>query len=286
MIIIFGTRTYFASNKVRQHAFCDHCGNFAAQKSFTAMTFFHLYYIPLIPTQGKRRHHKSCSSCRQELVFEPETHEALSLRVKERSADAIVALHEGQTKFREVAGGEFGENLDVDGGGDAGDELTPCGPFLRGAVDWFFASGEADFCRSVVEQLSHPEHQSIRHMVAGDLAMYESRYDDALSAYHAATGARDADGQPDPAPYMAAGNLLMHTGKLEPAITVYEKLLKDIDDVTWTASVRNTLAGLYFQTRRYREAVETMDALMKQHPELTADRAFMKKYNKAVKKAA
>ncbi len=49
MIIIFGTRPTFRTEKVNQYDFCSQCNQFGKLRSYNATKFFHLYYIPLIP---------------------------------------------------------------------------------------------------------------------------------------------------------------------------------------------------------------------------------------------
>ena len=61
-MIVFGTRNYYKHDSVHHFDICEDCGHAGHLHSYSAVHFFHIYWIPLIPI-GRKRVLDHCPVC-------------------------------------------------------------------------------------------------------------------------------------------------------------------------------------------------------------------------------
>lgn len=288
MVIIWGSRPYFRSNVVVQHGFCEHCDQFAKLKSFDARRFFHLYYIPLIPTQGKRRNHKMCPKCKVSQVIEPEAFETIIRTFKQHSADALVAVLSGDETFRmsavEPDPGAV-ESVDESGGGvpepEDDDEPSDAVSYLHVVQDWIYAAGDAQFCEGIVQKLADPAVRYAREVLAGNLAIMRGNVDAAVEHYAAA-----ADAKPDEAfPVLRRTHLLELKGRPEEVVEGYGRVIELVEDPRERLGPLIRMADQQMTLKRFGDAVTSYERVFEIEPSLASEKPIAKAYKKAKKKA-
>ena len=264
-MIIYGTNTYFRSRKVTQHGFCGACSSFSKMRSYTAMPFFHLYFIPVIPLGGRRRTHKLCAKCNQGQSFVPTDFESMINSLKDRSADAILALKSGEPTF------------DSD---DPNDAPIECVPFLHNVMDWLYASSDAAFCDSMLAQLTEPECKYAQAMLRGALETYRGKVDDAINSYQEASQHNTQLFHPQ----HLRGQLLATKKRYRECTEAFQAAIsRATPDVEY--HLRLELVDIQTVAKQYVEAAANFDWLLAAKPELLSNKDFMKLVTKNKKKA-
>ncbi len=266
MILIFGTRPYFRFKKVTQQGFCAHCDRFAKLYSFNAMRFFHLYYIPLIPTQGRRRNHRTCSKCHACTVFEPQVFENIINSMKEQAADAVIAVQNGESTF---------ENDESEG------EATHCVPFLHSVLDWLYASGNTEFCQGLLSQLSTPNCRYAHALLSAAFATMKGNLDVAIQAY---TDAHNIDKQAVQ-PLQMRAHLLAERRRFDDAIQSYQSALAIAPEPETQFALNFQMVGHLMSTKRYADAVAAYEKILLLRPDLAQNASIVKPMKKAKKYA-
>jgi tetratricopeptide (TPR) repeat protein len=274
MFVIYGTRPYFHSNKVVQHGFCSHCNHFVKATSFDARRFFHLYFIPLIPTEGKRRNHKLCPKCKVSQVFTPEDFNNLILHFKERSADAVIALMDGESTFTETEPG-------VDGQMPDSAEPIQAVPYLFSVFDWLYASGNVGFCEGILQQLTAPKCNYARSMLAANLATMRGDVSGALELYRTAAVAEPAN----PFPVTQQAFLLVAKKMVPDAIEAYKEAIKRTPQPSEQLGLYAQMVDLQMSQKQFPDAVASYEKLIEIEPRLANEKAISKGLAKARKKA-
>ncbi len=265
MYIVFGSRAYFRTNKVVRHGFCLFCNRFAKLQSFDARTCFHLYYIPLIPTEGRRRNHDICSVCSQGQTYEPETFEQIIENFRERSADAIIAL---KNREQTIPSG----NLDQD--------PIECIPYLHSAIDWFYAANDRDFCESILAQLNDPQLRFAQAMTRAALETAQGSIDEAIESYSNAIQANSKS----VAALRSQAQLLGEKKRYDECLAAYQAACAASDEATKYALMLE-LVDFQMTAKKHMEAATTYDWLLQANPDLEDNKKFMKLVNTARKKA-
>lgn len=266
MIIIWGSRPYFRKNKAHQKGFCPHCGRFGGFSSFDAMTFFYLYYIPLIPMSKRKRFHKMCSHCSMTQQIEIESFNDIIQSLKSNSAEAVLAILDGEKTFS--LEGDDSEPIDA-------------ANYLLGAADWLYASGNKDFCVSIVGQLADPVGRFTQAMLLAHMRTMDGKLQEAIDHYNSATQIDASRYEP----YQYKGSLEAETKQLEAAIASYQQVMKKAAEGTTQLSIGLQLVELQKQCKQFVEAVATYDRLLELHPPFANDKSFMKGVAKVKKKA-
>ena len=62
-MIVYGSRMYFKRQVVKSWGSCQFCGNYGKQRSYQAMKFGHVYFIPIIPLGGRAQVLNECANC-------------------------------------------------------------------------------------------------------------------------------------------------------------------------------------------------------------------------------
>lgn len=266
MIIIWGSRPYFRKNKAYQKGFCDNCGRFAGFSSYDAMTFFYLYYIPLIPLSKRKRFHKMCSFCSVAQEIDLESFQHIIQNLKSNSAEAVLALSEGDKTF--CLEGEEAEPTDA-------------ANYLLSAADWLYASGNKDFCVSIVGQLTDGSGRYAQSMLLAYMRTMDGKLQEAIDHYNTATQIDDSRYEP----YQFKGTLEAETKQLDAAIASYQQVMKKSTNGPILLSVALNLAELQKQCKQFAEAAATYDRILELHPPFVNDKSFMKGVAKVKKKA-
>ena len=267
MVILYGVRPYFQTKKVVQHGFCHSCGKLARLKSFNANKFFHLYYIPIIPAGRRKRSHQLCNKCNTFREWMLDEFEAKSLQLKERSADAAVALQEGEEFF--------------DYETQEGETPVPCIEYLQSAMYWLFAAGEAEFCEGLIRQLSGNPCKFANELLSGHLETSKGKFDSAINHFQSATLSDPAS----PQPLQFAGHLLVVRRRRDEAIAAYQSALAKMTETGQKLGLLLELIPLLESAKNYAKAVEAYDQMRELAPAMATDKKFQKVYQKLRKKA-
>lgn len=229
--------------------------------------FFHLYYLPIIPTRGRRRHHKTCPKCNVYQEFDPEAYDQVTQSMKDHAADALVALHSGDSEFL------------IDG--DESGEPAECVGFLHGAFDWLYAAGEKEFCDGLIQQLSSPETKYAREALNGVLETMRGKLKQAIDSFESAASQR-----PDaPYAYQQLGHLLVLRKRRPEAVEAYKKALACTPKDEERLGLLVQLVDEQMATKQFAEAAATYDEIERISPEIAADKTIQKGRKKARKKA-
>lgn len=263
-MLIFGTGNYFRSRKASQRGFCSHCGKYGKFNSWNGMLFFHLYFIPIIPLSSYKRIHKHCKLCDNGLSFPIDKYDAITYKIKEQSAHAILALHEGD---------ETVPNID--------DEPTDPVSFLEGALDWFHSAADKDFSYQLVQQLNRPECKFAEAMVTAYVQMLDGDLNKSAESYQLASRVKPDDYRG----HLRLANILVELKKGDQAIPAYQSAANLADDVNMQVSILLLLAELLTKQKRHADASQAYDRIAQLRPEFVNDKEFSKLASKAKKKA-
>ena len=266
-MIIFGSRAYFRTKRVTQHGFCENCNGFAKLRSYTAMNFVHVYFIPVIPISGRKRNHKMCPKCNTGRELTPDGLEQLLLGLKERSADALVAIQSGDETFGEI-------HLQTE-------QADNCVDFLRGAFDYLYAGGEREFCENIVSSLSGPDAAYPREMLGASLATMDGKIDAAIDRYESAATADSSQH----APHAQRGHLLVVRKRREEAIEAYRRALAITTEPGDQVGLHLQIADEQMTLKNFDQAAESYEAAIAIVPDLASDKAVAKSLKKAKKKS-
>jgi tetratricopeptide (TPR) repeat protein len=267
MIIIWGSRSYFRTNQTKHFGFCPHCNQFAKFKSWNGMSFFHLYYFPVIPLQGRMRNHACCNKCNVVQQFRLTEFDATILRYKEESAVALLAIQNGEATF--VADNSPGYEID---------SLS----FLEHAINWLYAANDSDFVRGILEQLRQPNCQYAEAMIQASLATLKGDLEEAIREYKNAAKIEPTFAEP----HRRAAQLLVEKRQREQAIKKYLTAISLTLDPDWERSIQLELVEQLMMVKRFPDAEKAYDRLLVLDPSLGHNKAFMKQVSKAKKKAA
>jgi tetratricopeptide (TPR) repeat protein len=263
MVIIWGNRPYFRKNQAHQRGFCPHCGRFAAFKSFDARTFFHLYYIPLIPVAARKRFHKMCGNCNMAHEIELEPFQRIIDDLKQNTADAILALQDNEPTFTLASNNETIDAVD----------------YLLSAMDWLYASQNKNFCVSLIQQLA--QCRFAQEMMIASLATMDGNVDHAIDHYTAASQADATRYEP----FQHRAHLEIERKRVDDAIESYKQALSRTSQGPVQLGLNLQLVDLQMQRKAFADAVQTYDRILVLHPPLGNDKSFMKSVQKAKKKA-
>jgi tetratricopeptide (TPR) repeat protein len=98
-MIIYGSRMYFRQRRIKTWGVCDQCGHYGAQANYSARRWWHIYFIPLIPSGPVVRVLHECRKCHQCLIVPQDRLPALTGEIGQQVARAVAALVQGQTAF-------------------------------------------------------------------------------------------------------------------------------------------------------------------------------------------
>ncbi len=265
VMIIFGTRAYFRTNKVVQHGFCENCNAFGKLQSYNSTNCFHLYFIPIVPIEGRRRTHQMCNKCNFGRAYELPVFEQLLSRLKERSADAVVALLSGEA------------TIPMD---DPNRPPIECVGLLHDVVSWLYAANDSEFCQGVLAQLNEPKLRYAQVMTRAAIETAQGNIDAALGSY----GEANLDAPKASEPHIFKGRLLRSRKRFDEAIASFQKACSLASPKT-EFDLRLQLVDIQTEGKKYADSVATLDWLLDKKPELQSNKPFMAMLKTARKKA-
>ena len=274
-MLIFGTRSYFRTRSVTQTGFCSQCEQLTKLRSYDAIHCFHVYFVPLIPTGGRKRYHQNCVKCRHGLEMQLDNYADMVGSLKETAADVVVALDSDDKTFEVPSEDDRSEMVQTDAAG-----LTAV------VVDWLYAAGEASYLRELLQSTppptgKSPAIQSARLSFEAALDLADGRSKEAAEKYWSAS-------QTDPSSVKAAfiaGRLFAHFRRYDEAIDAYRTAANHSKDdaeraAAWIAAAQQCTAA-----KRHEEAADAYAAAVAAQPAVAADAAIGKAIRKANKKA-
>lgn len=258
-MIIYGTQVYGKRDKVDSYGTCDSCGKYAQQKSYSGRQWFHLYFLPLIPCGGRNRVLRECSQCRR------------GKRLPEQHLPAIIDGLQAEVEAASAAVLSGRDHYEA-----AGEERMAV-PQLVFLVENLFTIASPAMASAVPAQ--------IREGGAGDVADFlDIKLDecrgqtDSLLARYASLLER----WPDDSVQYHYATLLFRLGRVEKAAETAEELeLRRVDDL----SVKQLLINCYEAGKQWDRLVDAYENCFLIVPELLQDKAVVKRYKKACKKA-
>ncbi len=265
-MIVFGTQRYFRSKKVTQFGFCPSCDRLGKIRSYNAMLFFHLYFVPVIPLGFRKRTHKECSSCKQGQIFETAQFGDIIAKLKEQSADATVALKSGETTFASD---------------DPAMRSIDCVSFLYNVADWLYAAKDSEFCEGILSQLREPHCQFAHVMLRGALEGLQGKVDEALSSYAEASLLNAQSFRP----HRLRAQLLGARKRYHESIEAYKAAIAAGPSEA-EYDLRLEMADVFVTAKLHKEATANFEWLVAANPVLAQSKEFMKIVNKSKKKTS
>lgn len=259
-MIIYGSRMYGRRNPVKGWGYCDHCGKYGKNLSYSGRKWGHLYFIPLIPEGPHMRVIKECRSCSHGRHL-PETEvPGVVNDLRTRANGALAALIEGQKQFNNEG------------------KSVPCAPYLASSVDLFYSLGEQDYVRLMTAALKEKKCHYEYHLVSGGVHEFNGQLDDAARAYMSAAQADVINALP----LLSLGGVHMKRKDYASARPVYEKALELSEN---KFPVHRVLLTVYEELKDHANLASTYEACFARLPELRRDKKMSKAYEKACKKA-
>jgi tetratricopeptide (TPR) repeat protein len=186
-------------------------------------------------------------------------------RLKERSADAIVALLSGENTIPP----DEPNRPPVD-----------CVGLLHDVVDWLFAANDAEFCQGLVAQLGAPNLRYAQVMTRAAIETAQGNIEAALGSYHEA----NLDNPKAYEPYYFSGRLLRAKKRFDEAIASVQKACSLVSPEI-EFDLRLQLVDFQTDGKKHADAVATFDWLLAKKPELQSNKPFMALVKTARKKA-
>ncbi|MEZ6092341.1 MAG: hypothetical protein R3C05_30930 [Pirellulaceae bacterium] len=267
MVIIWGQKPYFKRYKVSSYGFCQHCNRFVKRQSFHARTFFHLYYIPFIPTGAKMRHHQYCPKCQQCLLIPLDEFAQSTEELKTRAAECVMAIMDGETTVR------------FDGMDEA--EGIECVAALAELIDWLHDAGERTFIVELINRLGQAQ-QSLPHTaMQAELDRIQGSRREAIERLQGLMNSHADHGFP---PRRVAPLLTLEKRHADAAEAWNRALAMESDTHARIGLLLMRIEALN-AAKQWSEAVKAYDELFAIEDSLRNDRAIYKSYTKSRKKA-
>lgn len=98
-MLVFGVRMYFRDKTRISYGDCPSCRAYASMKSYQAYQFVHVYFIPLIPTGGKKQILRECSKCTTGVQMSAADANAAADGLEESFKSWVHMLAEGESEI-------------------------------------------------------------------------------------------------------------------------------------------------------------------------------------------
>lgn len=268
MFILWGQLPYFKTQRVKSHGFCQHCGAFVKRHSFNARTFFHLYYIPLIPLSARVRHHQTCPKCQHYTTLTLPQFEAAVAELKSRSAEAMVALIEGESTVTFDTSEGPGEPIE-------------CLDYLVDVTDWLYDSAEQVFVSDMSEKLSQAGQSLAAKLVQAESLRLQGQRREAIVVLQDLM----LKHKQHPLPPRRAALLLDLEKRYTESAAAWEQALSVETKLTLRVWLLSNHADSLVNGKQWTGAVKAYDALFAAAPSVASDKGLQKSYSKAKKKA-
>ncbi len=258
-MIIYGSRMYGKKNQVRSHGTCPHCRKVAPQESYDARKWGHLYFIPIVPMGGHVRVVRECSSCHMGSHIERDKLPDIVASLQKLLDQAVVAVGANEAEM------------------DVGGHRAPVATVINANLsDAYCLIGEKE-----VRQLL----DNLRAVNAGEeLALAEARVAE-ISGRTKEADARFADlargGQLSVTLYQAA-RYMRDRGRIPEATAIAERLETGLPT---DLDLKQLLIDCYTAAADWTKLATTYESCFLIAPAIKADKAILKTYQKACKKA-
>ena len=261
-MIIYGSRMYFKKNLVNSFGRCQYCGSYSKQRSYQAIKFGHIYFIPLIPLGSKSQVLNECRSCDMGAHIKMQDLDPMVDSLAERFKDWIIEIQDGN---HEIEAGENGEKIN-------GGEL------IAGILEELYCLKEIENVDSITTILDSNNMGYEKAMVMGRWHEIQGKLDEAKQEYESAH--RIA---PDRTlPLYQLGLAAVNSNDqvtAESAFSRYTKLEPE-DASPWIE-----LAGMYEGKKDWPNIIRTYDEIYTLAPDVIPDKGMKKLYKKACKKS-
>lgn len=259
-MIVFGTRMYGKKNVVNGYGYCEHCGKYGKNTSYTGRKFGHVYYIPLIPSGPRVRVVKECKKCTHGMHF-PETEvPGIIDELRQTTEKALTALIAGKKEF------------------DDNGTMTPCTAFLAGNIELLYCLGAEARVKFILSKLEEKRLTQEYQIVLGESLEFQGKLDEAAASYQ-----RAVDSDPsDTMPLLSLGSVYLNKNDLPKAKEVYERALELSKE---KLPVLQVLITVYESLNEYDKLAQTYEWCFSLVPGLSGDKKVLKAYRKACKKS-
>lgn len=259
-MIIFGSRMYGRKNSVTGWGYCANCGKYQKNTSYSGRKWGHIYFIPLIPNGPPVRVVKECKKCSQGMHIPVEDVPNILNNLRQGTKNALGALIAGAKTFNDNG------------------TITPSAAYLAGAVEMLLCLQADDHLRLVTSALQEKRLIHAYNLVNGEVLEFQGKLDEAAEAYKQA-----AECDPhDPLALISLGSVHIKKKDYQSAKAAYERALGLSDD---KFPVLQVLLTIYDSLNDYLLLAKTYEECFALVPELTHDKAVLKAYKKACKKA-
>ena len=251
---------YGRKDVVKGWGYCDHCGKYGKNTSYTGRKWGHIYYIPLIPEGSRVRVVKECGKCSHGIHIPEKNVPNILNDLRQSTENALTALISGKKEFNDNG------------------TAAPCAASLANAAELLYCLHAEDHLRSILATLQEKGLEYPYNLVNGEALEFQGKLDEAVASYQ-----RAADREPtDPLPLMSLGAVFLKKKDYQSARPVYEKALELAED---KFTVLEVLITVYDSLNDYAMLAETYEKCFDLVPELTQDKKVVKAYKKACKKA-
>lgn len=192
--------------------------------------------------------------------------EAATLKFKEESALAILALQNGESSF--VSDESLGLELDA---------LS----YLEQSLYWLHAANDHEYIQGILDQLRNSNCQYVEAILQGARSTLKGDLEGAVNYYQSA--ARISRSTPEP--HRRAAHLLVQKGSREAAIDAYRAAIVLTTDRVEEQSLQLQLLEQLTSAKRFLEAEQAYERLLVLDPRHSENKAFMRQFAKVKSKA-
>jgi tetratricopeptide (TPR) repeat protein len=261
-MIIYGTRFYGKTDEVETQESCVHCGRYGKLTSYTGRRFFHIYFIPLIPTGKRTRVTRQCPSCKTGQHLEVSQLPGLTESIRQQLQEITIAAAAGETHFR-FGGEEYAVLPSIF-------NLVPDAYVYLGADETeefltLLRTNDAHL-PTLFAEAKHAE-------IIGQTSLAENAYKSIE---------RESESQRELARLHRA-QMYFNLSRFNDAAVLAEEL-----DTAYPTdlTVKQLLLDIYSNTKEWEKLASTYEHCFTLNPGLWENKAFLKAYKKACKRCA
>lgn len=259
-MIIYGTRMYGKKDVVKGWGFCDQCGRYGRNSSYSGRKWGHLYFIPLIPSGPRVRVVKECKACSQGLHFPEKELPNILADLHKNTQNALSALVSGEKQFNDNG------------------TMIPATGCLSGSVDILHCLQADDYLNHLLSAMKENNLTHTYHLVNGESLEFHGKLDQAIESYNQAALCEPGDA----IVLISLGSIYMKKNDFITAKEFYECALELSEE---RFPVLQVLLTIYESIKDYSKVAETYEECFEIIPELAKDKKVFKAYKRTCKKA-
>lgn len=258
-MIIYGSRMYGKKNQTRSHGRCTYCGRVGLQHSYDGRKWGHLYFIPLIPVGGKVRVLRECASCSTGAHVPVEQVPAIVESVKKGLEEVTITLGAGD------------RHVTMDG------RPVPVAAVIAANLsDLHCLCGEPEV-RQFLDNLRFVQAGQELRLAEALAAELDAREREADACFDALARASD-----DPLILYYSAQYLSRRARAGEAAAIAERVELGMPD---NLDVKQLLVESYTALGAWEKLVGVYERSFEVEPSLKTNKAIVKLYKKACKKA-